>query len=102
MNPTQAHKRRHSRQLLEDVISCGYLASVSLSLILTLRQYAPTKSALWISVSPGCLPACGLNHSMVMENVHVNFSVLEELSNDTEDGNFVLEMVCRERTAVAV
>jgi len=106
MNPTQAHKRRHSRQLLEDVISCGYLASVSLSLILTLRQYAPTKSALWISVSPdwlaGCLPACSLNHSMGMENVQVNFSVLEELSNDTEDGNFVLEMVCRKRTAVAV
>jgi hypothetical protein len=39
---------------------------------------------------------------MGMENVRVNFSVLEELSNDTEDGNFVPEMVCRKRTAAAV
>jgi hypothetical protein len=39
---------------------------------------------------------------MGMENVHVNFSVLEELSNDTEDGNFVTEMVRRKRTTVAV
>jgi hypothetical protein len=39
---------------------------------------------------------------MGMENVHVNFSVLEELSNDTEDENFVPEMVGRKRTAVAV
>jgi hypothetical protein len=34
---------------------------------------------------------------MGMENVPVNFSVLEELSNDTEDGNFVPESVCRKR-----
>jgi len=39
---------------------------------------------------------------MGMENVRVNFSVLEELSNGTEDGNFVLEMVCHKCTAVAV
>lgn len=49
-----------------------------------------------------CLPACSLNHSMGMEHILANFSVLEELSNDTEDGNFVPEMVCRERTATAV
>jgi hypothetical protein len=39
---------------------------------------------------------------MGMEHILANFSVLEELSNDTEDGNFVPEMVCRERTATAV
>jgi hypothetical protein len=36
---------------------------------------------------------------MGMENVRVIFSVLEELSNDTEDGSFVPEILC---TAVAV
>lgn len=49
-----------------------------------------------------CLSPCSLNHSMGMENFNVNFSVLEELSNDTEDGNFVPEMACRKRTPVAV
>jgi hypothetical protein len=39
---------------------------------------------------------------MGMENFTVNFSVLEERSNDTEDGNFVPEGVCRSRTTVAV
>lgn len=93
------------QQLLEDVISCGYIASVSSSP----RPYIMSGCTDGVCTMDICLPrltdwlaAFSLNHSIGMGNVTVNFSVLEELSNDTEDENFVPESVCRSRTTVAV
>lgn len=90
MKPSHAYKQTQTlRQLLEN-ISCGYLASVACSS----SSYCVNMHRQGLHC--GCLPRLTdcLNHSMGIENVHVILLVLEELSNGTEDENFVPESVC--------